>query len=188
MLSITVDVQGIPTIQAILQAVPAMTPDAVKVTLENIENDAKDIMRNKIRESIRSTDKSFGGLEASVESALFINSSSIPGQTLAVLEVGSRKSYAGLAASDIKQTTFNRVIYLNPPGKFRYMGVRKAMAKHRFLELTSEALIPIFLDRFGTNLRSLSFDMQAKADSLELAGLASMRFQRSQKFEEGVGE
>lgn len=197
-MSINVNVQGIPAAQAILQAVPAMTPDAVKATLQQIEEEAVAIMKSKIRASIRTTDKSFGGLEASVKSVLIINSTSginlpysgfsVPGDSLGVLEVGSGLAYAGLAASNIKQTTFNRVVYLNPPGKFRYMGVRPAIPKHPFLEETQEELIPMFLNRFGTNLIRISSDIQTKADSFELAGLASVRFQRSQTFEEGVGE
>jgi hypothetical protein len=142
-----VTVTGIPTALSLVRRHMAATVKSAEKSLEEMRSQAEEIARMAVMQTIRNQgEKSTGALGASMTAKY---------EKIAVgrmrLTVGSPLPQGFYASINIAETPIFRPVFIDPPGKWRFIGLRPPIPAHNFLEITESRLESLFTQRFGLN-------------------------------------
>lgn len=163
-----IKVQGLPAAIFLAENIPSgVAPPAMRDTLLKLLEFGKNQMALAVMRSLRTADKTKGELARSIEG--YLEPTSGPdkdGFQTFNLSIGSALEHALYAASDIKQTTMNRVVKV-APGRWRFIGIRPMIPRHPFLDDTLVAVSKEIPRVLGEQLIRFSGQVQKKVDELQ---------------------
>ena len=121
-----------------LTAFPTFSKEILSKAAPDIMEYGRMRMSENITATLRTTDKTSGELADSIQGNIELKIGME--QQSAIIEIGSYLPYAAFASREVGETVMNRVVYMDPPGKFRFIGTRPPIPGHPFLEMTRDDL------------------------------------------------
>lgn len=165
-MAIRIRAEGLPSALHLAQNFPYMVlPPSIEDTLNDLVEYGIDVMSINVLRTIR-TDKSKGALAASIQGS-WRQTSGSPGTTGGTyeMEIGSALPYAGYVSREIGRSIINRNVLIQP-GRWRFIGVRDAIPKHPFLEMTLAELHKVMGMMLGGHFTRYSAEVQREVDAL----------------------
>jgi hypothetical protein len=160
---------GIPAALHLLRSVPEkLVAESIRDALLESTEIGIDLMSAHVTDTVR-TEKSTGVLAESIAGTL--EQKAFDEQTgvgVHEIRIGSNLPYAQYAAQDIGWTAVNRVVFIDPPGHFRFIGLRPPIPGHPFLERTlNDMLFKVIPHAFRQKWISASDRIQSEVDELQ---------------------
>lgn len=143
-IEIKTKITGIPAAEELAKSVPDEIVDpTIPELLKTILDQGIIIMKMSIAETAI-TEKSTGELEASI-----VGGMEQTGPKSWTVEIGSPLLESFYASQNISRSRIFRNVFINPPGRWRFIGDRPPMPGHPFLETTEQFVmkaVPTLLD------------------------------------------
>jgi hypothetical protein len=161
---LSVTITGLRFIQQLLAAIPRLVREPFAETVFEIMEDGKRVMRNHVEETIWESpslgDKTTGDLARSIDGVIEFRDGGEGNPMSATIEIGSRLPYAGFASREIGTTVMNRVVFMDPPGRFRFIGTRPPIPGHPFLERTMSDMIELLSTKYEGKFTAAWINLQ----------------------------
>lgn len=162
----SVTVEGIPSVVALLKALPALANEPFLLAIDEIMEESKIIMKENVEQSIRTVDKTTGALAESITGYYSLNITETG--ISATLDIGSPLFYAGYAARTISPTVFNRVIFVGSrdgtPRRFRFVETRPRIPGHPFLENSLDDILQLIMEKYSEAFDDVAATIQNQTD------------------------
>ena len=164
---VKVAIKGVPAALHLLNSIPGrLVGPTVKPAIDTLLEEGISLMMTHVSELVYS-DKSRGVLAESIQGTKEVNlddsGSEISGSIN--IKIGSALPYSAYAAREIGWSAINRNVFIEPMGRWRFIGVRPPIPAHPFLEYTLIDLLDSVMPKaLSENWREASVRLQAEVD------------------------
>lgn len=163
---IDVEIRGIPAARYLFTNLPKeMIGEGIRESLDESLDTGISLMTMHIIDSLR-TEKATGELAdsvaGSVETKAYDEES---GKAEYLMRIGSKAPHSKYAAREIGWSSIKQTVYIDPPGHFRFIGLRPPIPKHPFRERTlNDVVTKVIPEAFKRNWIEKSAKLQAEVD------------------------